>query len=162
MERGPLVQTRAAQPYVGISAEVTTEDELRAAVHRGFAELFGWLGDNGIQPSGAPFIRYLEVAEDGRPLRLELAAPIRAAVSGAGSVHADELPAGSYVTLLHVGPYRSLKAPDLGDARAELLAWARARGLDFDAHVEHYITDARSEPDWTRWETELAYLIAAA
>jgi len=39
-------------------------------------------------------------------------------------VRASTLPGGDYITLLHVGPYRSDSLPDLGDARAELVAWA--------------------------------------
>ena len=170
MERGPAIQRRAAQPYVGIKSEVGTEAEFRKAVDRGFPELFGWLRDHGVAPSGAPFIRYVEIADDGRPLRFELAAPIPATVSGNDRVHSDALPAGRYATLLHVGPYSSAEVPDLNDARAELLEWARRqgvqwrgsqtkRGTTFEASIERYLTDASREPDWTKWETELAYLV---
>jgi hypothetical protein len=86
MERGPLIQLRAAQPYVGIRARPASEREVRTAVHRGFPELFGWLQDNAIERSGAPFIR----------------------------------------------------------------TW----------RFERYLTDAASEPDWSKWRTELAYLIS--
>jgi effector-binding domain-containing protein len=171
MERGPQIQERAAQPYVGIPAQATSEKEVRAAVHRGFPELFGWLGDNGIERAGAPFIRFREVAHDGQPLRFELAAPTAAELSGSGPVHADALPAGRYATLLHIGPYTSAKVPDLSDARDELLDWARSQGIEwdgsetpdgiaFEACVERYLTDAASEPDWSKWRTELAYLIS--
>lgn len=170
MERGPMIERRTAQPYVGIRAQVASEQEFRAAVDRGFPELFGWLQNNGIQPSGAPFIRYLEVSGDGQPLRVELGAPTGSEVSSNGPVHADVLPAGRYATLLHVGPYSSAKVADLADARAELLEWARGQGVEwngsetprgtaFGACVERYLTDPRSEPDWSKWRTELAYLI---
>jgi effector-binding domain-containing protein len=80
------------------------------------------------------------------------------------------LPAGRYATLVHVGPYNSAEVPDLNAARAELLGWAReqgaeldssktAQGTAFEACVERYFTDASREPDWSKWETELAYLI---
>jgi effector-binding domain-containing protein len=170
MERGPRIERRAAQPYVGIRADVATEVEFRKAVDQGFPELFGWLHDSGIQPSGAPFIRYLEVATEGQPLRFELAVPTGANVSGSGRVHAGALPAGRYATFLHVGPYNSSEAPDLAAARAELLEWARrtgvqwnssktARGTALEACIERYLTDAVGEPDSSKWETELAYLI---
>jgi effector-binding domain-containing protein len=171
MESGPLIQWRAAQSYVGIPAQVASEKEFRAAVDRDFPELFGWFRDNGIQPAGPPFIRYLEVAGDGQPLRFELGAPTTANVSGGGTVHADALPAGRYATLVHTGPYNSAEAPDLSDARAELLEWVRgqgielngsetARGAAFEACVERYLTNAAIEPDWSKWRTELAYLIS--
>lgn len=171
MERSPHIQRRAAKPYVAIPAQVSTEAEFRKAVDRGFPELFGWLRSNEIEPSGPPFIRYLEVADEGRPLRIELAAPTGVAVFGDERVHADELPEGRYATFLHVGPYNSSDVPDLRAARAELLEWARrhgiewdasetARGTAFEACIERYLTDPSREPDWSKWETELAYLIA--
>ena len=42
----PLLEERAAQPYLGIAARVTGEAEFRSAVDRGFPELFGWLREN--------------------------------------------------------------------------------------------------------------------
>jgi hypothetical protein len=171
MKRAPLIQRRAAQPYVGIRADVSTEAEFRRAVDRGFPGLFGWLGDNRIESAGPPFIRYLEVAGEGQPLRFELGAPTATPLSGDEVVRADELPAGRYATLLHVGPYNSSEVPDLAAARAELLEWARrggveldssktARGTAFEACIERYLTDASREPDWSKWETELSYLIS--
>jgi effector-binding domain-containing protein len=171
MEQSPLIQRRAAQPYVAIPAHVSTEAEFRKAVDRGFPELFGWLRGNRIEPSGPPFIRYLEVAGEGQPLRFELAAPTATAVSGDERVQAGEVPAGRYATFLHVGPYNSSDVPDLRAARAELLEWGRREGIEWDASktahgtafeacIERYLTDSSREPDWSKWETELAYLIA--
>jgi effector-binding domain-containing protein len=88
-------------------------------------------------------------------------------------VHAGTLPPGRYATYLHVGPYNTAEVADLSDARNELIAWAEreglrlesaatARGTAFEARVEHYLTDASREPDWSKWKTELAYLIASA
>ena len=37
-----------------------------------------------------------------------------------------------------------------------------ARGTAYEANVEHYLTDASREPDWSKWQTELACLIASA
>ena len=83
---------------------------------------------------------------------------------------AGVLPAGSYATLLHVGPYRSETAPDLGSARAALQQWAderglvysreRDRGTELPGYVERYLVGPVEEPDSSRWETELAFLIA--
>lgn len=37
--------------------------------------------------------------------------------------------------------------------------WAQREGLGWRESVESYVTDPRAEPDASRWETELAYLI---
>jgi effector-binding domain-containing protein len=166
----PQLEDRAEQPYVGIAGRVASEAEFRDAVDRGFPQLFGWLQENGVTPTGPPFIRYLEVDREGKPVEFELAVPVAAAASGDGRVLAGALPAGRYATFLHVGPYTHPEVPDLGAARAEVLGWAEERGVEvarsktdqgtaFQAYVEHYLTDASREPDWSRWETELAYLV---
>ena len=172
MQREPSIEQRRQQPYAGISAEAASEAEFRQVVDRSFPELFGWLGSHGIEPAGPPFIRYLELSGEGQPLRFELGAPTREAPAADGPVHAGILPAGRYATYLHVGPYTHAEVADLADARSLLSEWAEAEGIDlegsptaggtaFEANVEHYLTDASREPDWSKWQTELVYLIAS-
>jgi effector-binding domain-containing protein len=171
MTRQPQLESRAAQPYLGIRARVNSEAEFREAVDRGFPELFAWLQENDIESAAPPFIRYVELDQQGEPLEIELGVPVATAVSSPERIRGGALPAGRYATLLHVGPYRSTDVPDLAAARAELLAWAERhgvelegsptdRGTEFRACIERYITDPSQEPDWSKWETELAYLTA--
>jgi effector-binding domain-containing protein len=173
MEQEPKIESRAEEPYVGIAAEVGNEAELRSVVDRSFPQLFGWLATRGIEPAGPPFIRFLELSQEGQPLRFELGVPTGAGPDADGPVQAGTLPAGRYAILLHVGPYTHAEVADLSDARAELATWAEregvrlessatARGTAFEARVERYLTDASREPDWSRWETELSHLIADA
>lgn len=171
MSEQPRITEREAEPYVAIRSETASEAEFRRAVDSGYPRLFGWLAENGVSPTGAPFIRFHEVDDDGQPLAFELAAPVAETVDGGDEVVASELPAGRYATLLHVGPFSHDEVPDLAAARAELLAWierqglepassASERGVALRAYVERYLTDPSSEPDWSKWETELAYLVA--
>ena len=84
-------------------------------------------------------------------------------------VRASTLPGGDYITLLHVGPYRSDSLPDLGDARAELVAWAdenevaygsdTPRGIELACALERFEVGPVDEEDFTKWRTEFAYLI---
>jgi effector-binding domain-containing protein len=170
MEHEPKIERRAEQPYVGIAGEAADEAQFRSFVDRSFPELFGSLGARGIAPAGAPFIRYRELRADGQPLRFELGVPVANPVEAGGPVHTGTLPAGRYAVLVHVGPYTHAEVADLSDARAALAAWAERegvtlessateRGTAFAANVERYMTDASREPDWTRWETELARLV---
>jgi effector-binding domain-containing protein len=164
----PQIQQRDELPYLAIRSEVT--NGIPAVVDRTFPQLFAWLGQNGVEPAGPPFIRYLEVAQDGEPLEIEVAAPVAiGAPEGDSQVRAGTLPAGSYVTALHTGPYRSEQVPDLGDAQAALRAWIdeegivasrpSERGSSLPCAVEHYRIGPPMEADWTKWETELAYLV---
>lgn len=162
MTHEPRIQSRAAQPYVGIPATVTMAT-LAAAVDSGFPELFGWLASQGIAPDGAPFIRYLVIDMDG-DLQIELGVPVSAPVTGNGRIQAGVLPAGSYAVLRHTGPYDGLVA-----SNGALQRWATEHGVQFDTRetaqgsawggrVEHYLTDPSQEPDPAKWETDVAYL----
>jgi effector-binding domain-containing protein len=164
----PQIQQRDALPYLAIRSEVT--DGIPAVVDRAFPQLFAWLGERGIEPAGPPFIRYLEVDQDGEPLQIEVAAPVGdEAPEGDDTVRAGTLPAGRYATLVHIGPYRHDDVPDLRDAQAALKSWIERedvttgrpseRGSSLAACVEHYRIGPPIEPDWTKWQTELAYLV---
>ena len=121
----PQIDLRPAQQYLGISGKIT--DGVPAFVDRAFPELFGWLREHAVEPAGPPFLRYDEVDSDGQPVELEVGVPVDAhvpasvAANGDSRVHADALPAGRYLTYLHVGPYRSETLPDLAAARERLL-----------------------------------------
>jgi hypothetical protein len=163
IEISPQIEERSPLPYLGIVREVT--DGVPAAVDTAFPELFGRLGEQGIAPAGPPFIRYHELDRDGEPLLLEAACPVADGTPGDVRV----LPEGRYLTYLHVGPYRSDTLPDLGAARAALVRWAREhgivyareteRGLELPCCVDHLRIGPVDEADFTKWETELAYLI---
>jgi len=170
MTHRPKLQRRAALPYVAIRRQVT-ERGVAAAVDSAFPELFLWLGEHRLAPAGPPFIRFLEVDVDGEPLELEVAAPVDAQAQGDEHVWIDVLPRGRYVTLLHLGPYRHATEPDLAAARVALQDWARKEGLVLDsrptdrgwawgAYVEQYLVGPVDEPDYSKWETELMYLVS--
>ena len=163
----PRIQQRAAQPYLGIAGPVT--NGVPAFADRAFPELFGWLGEHGVAPEGPPFIRYRQIDRDGEPLDLEVGVPVSGDAEGDGRVRAGALPAGRYLTLIHVGPYRSKQLPDLAVARARLMSWAAEHGIVYSREtdrgsalaccLEHYLVGPVDEPDFTKWETEFAYLV---
>jgi effector-binding domain-containing protein len=163
----PQIEQRPAQPYLGIAGRIT--DGVPAFVDEAFPALFRWLGEHGIKPSGPPFIRFRELDAQGEPLEIEVAAPVDEDTQGGERVQAGSLPAGRYLTLIHRGPYRSESAPDLATAREQLIAHAAEKGIVHSratAHgttlpccVERYLIGPPNEPDFTKWETEFAYLV---
>jgi effector-binding domain-containing protein len=161
----PQVDEREPQPYVAIPLRVEMAGGFGDAIESGFAELSAWLKEQGVEPAGPPFIRYLLIAMDGE-LEIELAVPVAPDVTSDGRVRADILPGGRYATLLHVGPYDELVA-----SNAALQDWAEEQGVVWDSwetaegsawrgRVEHYLTDPTSEPDPAKWKVEVAYLVA--
>ena len=172
MTHQPLVERFEAQPYLGIRCATDNEPAFRAAVDDAFPELYRWLADHEVAPTGPPLIRYLVLSDDGEPRDFEVGVPIAEPMIGNGRVQPGALPAGAYATVLHVGPYRHDTAPDLADARAALLEWVGRerlaldcweldRGTAYRGCVERYLTDPSSEPDWSKWRTEIAYLALA-
>jgi effector-binding domain-containing protein len=165
----PQIQQRDEQRYLAIRSEVT--DGLPAVVDHTFPQLFARLGQHGVEPAGPPFIRYLEVDHSGEPLEIEVAAPVAGGAEPevGGPVRAGTLPAGRYATLAHTGPYRHDDVPDLGHAQAALRSWTEQQGIvtgrpsergsSLACCVEHYKVGPPMEQDWTKWETELAYLV---
>lgn len=129
------------------------------------AEVFGFLGARGVDPAGAPFLRYTGIAMPG-PLDMEAGVPVVEPVASDGEIFAGVLPGGRYVTVTHFGH------PDqLVDVTGSLLEWAAAQGLEFDvapgadnerwgSRLEWYQTDPRVEPDMGKWETVLEFRLA--
>lgn len=159
MPEQPQVEHRKEEPYVGIPATVTMQ-QISDAIGRGFRELFEWLGSRSAVPTGAPFVRYLRVDMNGL-LEIELAAPTDVDPAGNERLRRGVLPPGRYVTLRHVGPYDGLLA-----ANEQLQQWAHAQELTFQVaesvwrgRIERYLTDPSQEPDPSRWQTEIAYLV---
>jgi effector-binding domain-containing protein len=111
---------------VGIRTSVTT-DGIAAAVDQAFPELFGWLGQRGIEPAGAPLIRF-HVIDMMAELDIEMGVPVAAPPEGDDRVKAGALPAGRYVVLRHVGHYDGLI-----DSNAELQRWARQQGVALES-----------------------------
>jgi effector-binding domain-containing protein len=152
---------RSAQPYVAIKEQVTMQT-LGAVLPGLHPRVFGWLGERGISPAGAPFWKY-NVIDMERSLEVEVGVPVAVAVAGDDRVLASVLPPGRYATLLHTGH------PDgLLGATASLLEWAGEQNLNWDvsqgpdgehwaARLEIYETDPAVEPDMSKWTTQLAF-----
>jgi hypothetical protein len=163
----PALEDRPQQPYLAIRCEIT--DGVRSAVDSAFPELFGWLAEHDVTPAGPPFIRYRELDPDGDPLVLDVGAPVALGPAPDGPVRADVLPAGRYAVLLHIGPYTSSSTWDLRDAQAHLAGWTEEQGLvhrrasdlgwTLPCAIESFRIGPIDEADFTKWETELAYLV---
>ena len=163
MASEPRIVTREEQPYVGIPLTVTVSS-LSQAIDANFGRIFAWLGERGIALAGPPYIRYLVIDMEA-DLEIELAVPVQAGIEGDEQIRAAVLPGGRYVSLLHTGSYDQLMA-----ANRALQDWAEQQGVSFDSwdtghgsgwrsRFESYITDPSTEPDPSKWEVEIAYLI---
>ena len=154
----PSILERAPLPYVAIRERVRIP--FKGTIDRVMPELLGWLKAHGIEPAGAPFIKYNLIAMPD--LEIEFGVPTAAEVTGDSRVHAGKLPAGKYASLTYWGSYEHL-----GDVNAVMIGWAKEKQLRWDAQetpngdlfacrLEIYETDPSTEPDPTQWKTVLA------
>ena len=160
----PKLEDRQAQHYVGIRTQVPMQ-ELPVVIPQFIGEVIGWLGQQGVQPAGAPFIRY-HVINMTAKLDIEVGWPVASALTGSGRIAAGVLPAGRYAALIYTGDY-----PGLMEANAALLDWGAKQGLVWDswesangdgfgARYESYLTNPNDEPDLSKHETEVAIRLA--
>jgi effector-binding domain-containing protein len=160
MSSEPVIVDRAAQPYVAVRGLITMQTFYKIADR--FPEVFGWLAERGIEPSGPPFFKY-NVIDMAHELELEAGVPVAEAVAGDGEVFGAELPAGRYATLTHLGHPK-----ELVEVTGGLLGWAAEHGVEWDmaptergdrwaARLEIQLTDPAVEPDMNKWETQLAF-----
>ena len=121
---------------------------LVAAIDTGFAALFAQLAKLDVQPSGAPYIRYLETRG---PLQVELGVPVTSGREPLNGLERGELPAGRVAMLRHIGPYEELR-----DACARLISWVEQRGEAASGpHWEVYVTNPADEPDPSKRITDI-------
>ena len=160
----PQIETRSEQPYVGIRRTVTMQSI--AGIADRIPDVFGWLARHGVDPVGAPFLKY-DLIDMERELVIEAGVPVATPPDADdGEVFAAVLPAGRYATVTHIGEFDGLI-----DATADLLGWAAVRDLTWDStetdtgtrwgcRLEIYLTNPALEPDPAKYQTQLAIRLA--
>ena len=153
----PKFITRAAQPYAAIPLTVE-QSEIHLHAPPLVGEILGWVARNAKQ-AGPVFFNYVAM-EPGKPMGMEVGAPIEAPVNGDDRVIIGTLPGGRYASVTWTGPYDKLR-----DAHMALHDWlgkqsitpkslAEGKGLTL---LEIYITDPNEVPDPKDWVTEIAF-----
>lgn len=161
LERRPEMHYAALRLQVGIPF-----GELIPPAHD---EVLAWLTQKGVQPAGAPFIRYL-TTDMSRKLDIEVGWPVAAPLSGDQRMATGTIPAGLFAVMLYTGPY---SGNGLYNATTALLEWAEQNGIHWKnpmidgvetwaARFEHYLTEPAEVPDENQWETELAFMTEEA
>lgn len=159
----PKVEYRDELRYVGIRTKAAMRD-LGTVIPRSLDEVFGRLGEWGVEPAGAPFIRYHAIDMESE-LDVELGVPVATTAPGDERVRPGVLPSGRYAALVYTGVENGVAA------NAALLDWGAGRGLAWDtyaspdgdgfgARLESFLTDPDEEPDMAKWETEVAIRLA--
>ena len=156
----PHLEERGERTYVAIPTVVSLDGE-SAVIPTLLGEVTAWMTEHGIDPTGAPFVRYRVIDMPAR-MEIDVGFPVDAPVATEGRVRSAQLPAGSYAVAVHTGALEELVEANAalrawGDDRG--LAWATAesdRGTVWDARTETYLTDPDDGSAVQR--VEIAYL----
>jgi effector-binding domain-containing protein len=119
------VKVREREGTLVVSRRLSVRlSEIGAVLGRSFGEVYGHLGASGGESAGPPFIIYHGTPVGDEPFELEVCAPVARHTSAPEGWQVQELPAGTFVTLLHVGPYETV-----GAAYGTLTEWIGAHEL---------------------------------
>ena len=157
MEHEVKVGRREAALVVSKRLPVTLAD-IGGTIGTQFGVVYGYLGAHGAVPNGPPFIIYHGSPESGEPFDIEICAPVVVAVEPPAGWQLQELPAGEFATLLHVGPYDTI-----GAAYTVMMAWPAEHGYTIAGPPrEVYLSEPDTPPDQIRTIVELPVVEVAA
>jgi effector-binding domain-containing protein len=146
-----LVETKE-QDYLGIR-EVVEVSAIPTKMGELFGELFGFIGKKGIQPVGPPFAYYYSFSP--KKIDMECGVPVSKSMGAEGRVQTGKLPSGNALRAVHIGPYDRLE-----ETYNAMMAYAKEMDLDLEETMwECYLTDPESEPDPSKWRTEIFVLV---
>jgi len=160
----PNLERRKKQYYAAIRMAVPIP--FGKYLQPAWDEVYDWLKEKDIKPSGPAIIRYL-TTDMSKELDLDVGFTVDKAVKGNNRITAGFLPAGRYATLLYTGPY---KGKGIFKATVSLLEWAKENKIKWDTskkkdvewwngRAEFYFSDPATEKDPKKFKTELAFLV---
>ncbi len=162
----PTITMRDAQRYAGVRQTLDRE-KLPELVPGSLTTLFAFLQKHRIHMTGAPLIRYWVVDYSTGEIDIDVGVPVAATTLPADAVvRTAQIPAGTFATVIHRGPYDALV-----QTTAALMDWAQLNNINWamvaqrkvtrwDGRIEHYLVGPPDEPHPTNWQTEIAILIA--
>lgn len=143
--------TTEAQIVMAAPKQRLKLEELPAYFAKYFGELYGAALQNNVKPSHTMAMYYFW---DGKETEVEALLPIdKEPITDAG-FKVRELPATKAIKIDYYGPYEGLAQP-----HEALDAYAKDKGLALGYPWEAYITDPSTEPDTSKWLTQVYYPI---
>lgn len=127
------------QPTLGMRS-IMPVGKLPEFFGKAYGGVMAYLGELGENPAGMPYAQYFNL--DMNALDLEAGFPVAKAFEGRDEIKPGIIPAGKYVSTLHVGSYDSVKV-----AYDALLQWAKENGYEPSGiSYEYYLNDPSSDP----------------
>ena len=100
--------TLEEQHYIYVDRECPYGPEIADAMGSAFGKVFGFVGQNGIQPLAMPMSVYLGMDPEILRFRGGVIVSAEDAAKASGNIKTDVLPAGDAMTTTHVGSYNNM------------------------------------------------------
>jgi effector-binding domain-containing protein len=166
MNSEPVIERRPAHPYAAIRLQVPIP--FGKYLTPAWSRVDRWLAHQG-KSHGPAIIRYLTTDMSAK-LDMDVGFVVDRSIRGGDGILAGVLPAGRYATLIYTGTYRG---KGVYKANVALIQWAQANGIVWktskvdaeqwwDSRVEWYFNNPETDPDPTKYRTELTFRVAAA
>ena len=132
--------------------------DIGSVISQSFSEVYGAVGPLGAA-SAEPFIVYHGRPGAGDPpFEIEICAPVNRPIEALPGWQLQELPAGTFASVLHVGPY-----DHLGTAYDELESWIGREGYAIAGPPrEVYLSEPSTPPDDIRTVVEFPVIVSTA
>jgi effector-binding domain-containing protein len=154
MEHEVKVQHREPVLVAAKRVAVTLRD-IGQVVGSGFGEIYPVVAAQHAGSEGPPFVIYHGMPDGETPFDIEICAPLQKAMVPPAGWALSELPAGTFASLVHVGPYDSV-----GAGYDAITAWIAAKGFATAGPPrEVYLSDPSTPPDQIR--TIIEFPVAA-
>lgn len=130
-------------------------DELPDIFREAFHATMTAIERQGLRATGPPFAYYPSAPTT--VVTLEAGFPTSEAIEPEGRVVGFELPGGTAVTTVHIGPYDAME-----ETYTRMQSWMTDHGYDPSRGMwEVYLTDTENEPDPRRWRTRIVWPVAS-
>lgn len=132
-----------------------SEKEISMRLGMLYGEIGAEMQKQGMKQSGAPFGIYHHVTMNDSVtyFRFEAGVPVDKAGTSNGRVKYSDSPGGNAVKGIHLGPYELTPA-----SHEQILKWITNNGKTVAGSPwEVYVTDPGTEPDASKWITEIYY-----
>ncbi len=149
-----IVKTVPAQVVVSVRDSVSI-----AGLPQLFSELFGYLGQRGLGPSGPPFAIYYDEEFRKGPIDVEIAAPVAGQVPASERIKTRELAAIEQAAcIIHEGEYENVSG-----TYNQLLQWIEANGYCIVGPFrEVYVQGPETDREPSTYVTEIQFPVGKA
>lgn len=152
---GPIsVEIQPGFMAIGVSSSGTMEN-IGEDMGRIFGLVMQAMQAQGSQMSGPPFAHYLDYDETTGVSNYYAGVPVVSAGKRSGEVLPMTFPEVRVLQAVHTGPYEEFES-----SYNRLMAYAAENGIRLTgSSYEFYLNDPESEPDPSRWQTRIAFVV---